>query len=105
MPQATTPLSHAGQRVLITAAASGIGLVTAQAFAAAGARVYICDIDAAALAETLLRHPQLERQRPQDLRQQPELRRTLQALRLPASTATAQKGSRRTETRTRHTPV
>ena len=51
--------SHAGQRVLITAAASGIGLVTAQAFAAAGARVYICDIDAAALAETLLRHPQL----------------------------------------------
>lgn len=58
-PSATTPLSHAGQRVLITAAASGIGLVTAQAFAAAGARVYICDIDAAALAETLLRHPQL----------------------------------------------
>ena len=27
-PSATTPLSHAGQRVLISAAASGIGLVT-----------------------------------------------------------------------------
>ena len=59
MPQHTPPLSHAGQRVLITAAASGIGLVTAQAFVAAGARVYICDIDAAALADTLLRHPSL----------------------------------------------
>jgi NAD(P)-dependent dehydrogenase (short-subunit alcohol dehydrogenase family) len=63
MPQvtatATAMPSHAGQRVLITAAASGIGLVTAQAFVAAGARVYICDIDAAALTETLLRYPQL----------------------------------------------
>jgi NAD(P)-dependent dehydrogenase (short-subunit alcohol dehydrogenase family) len=35
--------------VLITAGAAGIGFAIAQAFQAAGARVYICDIDAAAL--------------------------------------------------------
>ena len=58
-PSATATPSHANQRVLITAAASGIGLVTAQAFAAAGARVYICDIDATALATTLAQQPQL----------------------------------------------
>ncbi|HXC60703.1 MAG TPA: SDR family oxidoreductase [Steroidobacteraceae bacterium] len=41
-------------RVLITAGASGIGLAIARAFHAAGARVYVCDIDAVALerAET-----------------------------------------------------
>ncbi|MBU3738437.1 MAG: SDR family oxidoreductase [Rhodoferax sp.] len=49
----THPPSHAGQRVLITAAASGIGRVAASAYAAAGARVYICDLDAEALARTL----------------------------------------------------
>jgi NAD(P)-dependent dehydrogenase (short-subunit alcohol dehydrogenase family) len=39
-----------GLRVLVTAGASGIGLATARAFAAEGARVLICDIDEAALA-------------------------------------------------------
>ncbi len=39
------------RRVLITAAARGIGRVTAEAFAAAGARVFICDIDETALAD------------------------------------------------------
>src|SRR5690606_31010784 len=39
------------QRVLITAGASGIGLAIAKAFAADGARVHICDIDADALRE------------------------------------------------------
>ena len=39
-----------GLRVLVTAGASGIGLATARAFAAEGARVLICDIDQAALA-------------------------------------------------------
>lgn len=38
------------QRVLITAGASGIGLAIARAFHARGARVYVCDIDEAALA-------------------------------------------------------
>ncbi|HTQ81831.1 MAG TPA: SDR family oxidoreductase [Pseudolabrys sp.] len=38
------------QRVLITAGAAGIGREFARAFAAQGARIYICDIDEAALA-------------------------------------------------------
>jgi NAD(P)-dependent dehydrogenase (short-subunit alcohol dehydrogenase family) len=38
------------KKVLVTAGASGIGLAIARAFHAAGARVYICDIDVAALA-------------------------------------------------------
>ena len=33
------------QRVLVTAGGSGIGLVIARAFAAAGDRVHVCDID------------------------------------------------------------
>jgi NAD(P)-dependent dehydrogenase (short-subunit alcohol dehydrogenase family) len=37
-------------RVLITAGASGIGLAMARAFAATGARVWVTDVDAAALA-------------------------------------------------------
>jgi NAD(P)-dependent dehydrogenase (short-subunit alcohol dehydrogenase family) len=38
------------QKVLITAGAGGIGLALSRAFLAAGARVYICDVDAAALS-------------------------------------------------------
>jgi NAD(P)-dependent dehydrogenase (short-subunit alcohol dehydrogenase family) len=38
------------QRVLITAGASGIGRAIAHAFAATGARVFVCDIDPDALA-------------------------------------------------------
>lgn len=38
-------------RVLITAGASGIGRALAEAFAAIGARVWVADLDAAALAE------------------------------------------------------
>jgi NAD(P)-dependent dehydrogenase (short-subunit alcohol dehydrogenase family) len=52
-------MSHTQQRVLITAAASGIGLVAAQAFAAAGASVFICDVNQAELGRTLAQHPQL----------------------------------------------
>jgi len=37
------------QRVLITAGAAGLGREMARAFAAAGASVFVCDIDAAAL--------------------------------------------------------
>ena len=41
----------AGLRVLVTAGASGIGRVIAETFAAAGARIYICDISESALKE------------------------------------------------------
>jgi len=48
------------QRVLITAGASGIGREIAQAFALNGAKVFVCDIDAKALAELGEKIPGLE---------------------------------------------
>ncbi len=39
-----------GLRVLVTAGANGIGLAIARAFAGEGAKVFVCDIDQAALA-------------------------------------------------------
>lgn len=48
-----------GLRVLVTAGASGIGLATARAFAAEGARVLICDIDDDALAAVARSDPNL----------------------------------------------
>jgi len=44
------PLDLAGLRVAITAGAGGIGRVMANSFAACGARVFLCDLDEAALA-------------------------------------------------------
>ncbi|QRF60378.1 SDR family oxidoreductase [Variovorax sp. UC122_21] len=41
--------SLAGKRVLVTAGASGIGLDIVRAFAAAGARVFVCDVQAESL--------------------------------------------------------
>lgn len=49
----------AGKRVLVTAGGAGIGQTVASAFLVAGARVWICDIDAEALAETRSAHPEL----------------------------------------------
>lgn len=46
-----------GKRVLVTAAASGIGATIAARFAEAGARVYICDVDGAAVESYLTAHP------------------------------------------------
>jgi len=47
------------QRVLVTAGAGGIGLAIATAFHAAGARVFICDIDDAALGRAAAALPGL----------------------------------------------
>lgn len=43
------PVDLSGQRVLVTAGAAGIGRVIAGGFAERGARVHVCDVDAAAL--------------------------------------------------------
>ena len=60
------------QRVLITAGANGIGLAIAKAFAAAGARVHIADINADAVSAVTGEHqPSPARHR----RQQPASRR------------------------------
>ena len=50
-----------GLRVLVTAGASGIGLATARAFLAEGARVLICDVDEKALATVAASDPELAR--------------------------------------------
>jgi NAD(P)-dependent dehydrogenase (short-subunit alcohol dehydrogenase family) len=49
--------SAQGLRVLVTAGAAGIGRVMAATFAEAGARVFICDIDAAALTKFRTDYP------------------------------------------------
>ncbi len=49
----------AGKRVLVTAAAGGIGATVAARFAEAGARVYVCDVDGEALAAYLAAHPDI----------------------------------------------
>jgi NAD(P)-dependent dehydrogenase (short-subunit alcohol dehydrogenase family) len=49
-----------GARVLVTAGASGIGLATARAFRAEGARVHVCDVDAASLAALATSEPEVK---------------------------------------------
>src|SRR5262249_33392153 len=45
------------KRVIITAAATGIGRVTAEMFLAAGARVEVCDVDESGLKGFKSKHP------------------------------------------------
>jgi NAD(P)-dependent dehydrogenase (short-subunit alcohol dehydrogenase family) len=49
----------AGKRVLVTAAATGIGATIAERFAHAGARVFVCDVDDEALTAYLATHPDI----------------------------------------------
>jgi NAD(P)-dependent dehydrogenase (short-subunit alcohol dehydrogenase family) len=48
-----------GQRVVITAAVTGIGRATLETFVAAGARVFVCDIDEAGLADLAAALPEV----------------------------------------------
>jgi NAD(P)-dependent dehydrogenase (short-subunit alcohol dehydrogenase family) len=50
-------ISVKGKRVLITAGAGGIGRAMTDVFRAAGARVHICDVDRAAIDETVTSFP------------------------------------------------
>ena len=57
----------AGKRVLVTAAAAGIGATIATRFAEAGARVFICDVDGETVAAYLAAHPRSAGFRPTSL--------------------------------------
>ncbi len=63
-----------GQRVLVTAGAGGIGLAIARGFAAAGAQVFVVDIDKTAL-ESLSREAANIHCRPCDLSRRDEIER------------------------------
>ncbi len=52
-------MSHSGKRVIVTAAADGIGKVVAEAYLAGGARVAICDIQEDKVAAMKAAHPDL----------------------------------------------
>jgi NAD(P)-dependent dehydrogenase (short-subunit alcohol dehydrogenase family) len=47
----------AGQRIIVTAGAAGIGRAIADAFLEQGAKVFVCDVDRAALDEFKKAHP------------------------------------------------
>ena len=55
-------LGVSGLRVLITAGGAGIGRAMAEAFSAGGAKVHLCDIDAAALDDTAATLPEVTTQ-------------------------------------------
>jgi NAD(P)-dependent dehydrogenase (short-subunit alcohol dehydrogenase family) len=57
MKDADTPATIRGRRVVVTAAATGIGATVAARFAAAGAAVHICDREPELLAAYLRAHP------------------------------------------------
>jgi NAD(P)-dependent dehydrogenase (short-subunit alcohol dehydrogenase family) len=52
-------ISAEGLRVLVTAGAAGLGRAFASTFAEAGAKVFVCDVDTAALSEFRAAHPHI----------------------------------------------
>jgi len=52
-------ISCENQCVMVTAGAAGIGAAIAESFAAAGARVFICDVDASALEAFISAHREI----------------------------------------------
>ena len=57
MPQVSFPGLDGSTRALVTAGAGGIGRVIARQLLVCGARVHVCDIDAAAIDDLLTEHP------------------------------------------------
>jgi len=51
--------AHTGMRVMVTAAAGGIGRAIAEAFASAGARVHVCDVDLTGLDDLIRANPSI----------------------------------------------
>lgn len=52
-------VSAAGMRVLVTAGAAGIGRAIASTFSDAGANVFVCDVNAAALSDIRASYPRI----------------------------------------------
>ena len=71
-------LGISGLRVMISAGANGIGLAIARAFVREGARVAVCDVDAAALQALAQSDPELHAA-PCDVAQRPDVARWFSA--------------------------
>ena len=63
-----------GKRVMVTGAASGIGLATAVRFASEGAKVFIVDYNKEALAKTQTEHPEFAGFSPADVSKEEDVK-------------------------------
>ncbi|MBR1671983.1 MAG: SDR family oxidoreductase [Fretibacterium sp.] len=69
-----------GKRVMVTGAASGIGLATARRFEAEGARVFIVDYNRKALEETQAAHPDFAGFSPADVSKEEDVKAAFQQM-------------------------